>query len=552
MIFNILVFSYLILLVVSNIFRILSLDNIPGINGDEAWIGWKACRFWAGEAFDFKAFSGNISNPFYLLPVVALHGWVEPSGWALRVVAAISGIITLVINYFVAKAVGGVRFALSSSLLLACAPMLIAHSRFGWEPSQVPLVAVGVLALAGMMAVRKQHCWGWLLGCTLVALAGYLVHPTTVFLLPFLGMAFLAGILKPEENWRKCLSFLVISAIGTIVLALLVFWQAPSWVQTEIAQRVLNGVFWNDGWAFLVTWVRQFTGLNTYQYLAGSWPVAVEILSNQNNFRVIWMDWLGLVIFAGAGFILLLILVNLLLSDRAFEGVRLGLILWSGFVYSSAWFWVVSGSGKVAVWFDRYGLWVVVPGLWCLAWAFVRVWDWLEVRKIGWAATLWKFGGMVVCALMLVGFWMWYFGPFLRTGGEAHISSRTAMEGEPKLLAGDYLKQRFQGKKEQELPVVLSGNWFSFWPVYYRLQGKEKRMYPHIWLQNEPDGTPKVPDDFWERVGTRDVVLVEFVDGVQWRTWEKYFGGWEVQEEKTFYDQGKRPVLVVKFLERPR
>ena len=76
----------LVILSISIFLRIFALDNIPGISGDEAWYGILALEILAGEvAIDLHTPSGNLLNPFYILPVMATHFFFEPSYLLLRI-----------------------------------------------------------------------------------------------------------------------------------------------------------------------------------------------------------------------------------------------------------------------------------------------------------------------------------------------------------------------------------------------------------------------------------------------------------------------------------
>ncbi|MCS7008750.1 MAG: hypothetical protein N2035_09445 [Chthoniobacterales bacterium] len=92
-------------------FRFWELDTIPRINGDEAWIGWKANRFLAGEGLDFQSNSAILSNPFFLMPSIVVHGLLPPGGTALRIVAAVSGVLALVANLLLGRWALGSVFA---------------------------------------------------------------------------------------------------------------------------------------------------------------------------------------------------------------------------------------------------------------------------------------------------------------------------------------------------------------------------------------------------------------------------------------------------------
>ena len=58
------------ILIVAIFFRFLWLETIPGLNGDEAWLGWKAARAANRMPLDWRTNSGNFTNPFFLLPLV--------------------------------------------------------------------------------------------------------------------------------------------------------------------------------------------------------------------------------------------------------------------------------------------------------------------------------------------------------------------------------------------------------------------------------------------------------------------------------------------------
>ena len=147
---------------VAVVFRFVWLDTVPGLNGDEAWLGWKAYRAAHGMDLEWRTNSGNFTNPFFLLPLVWLHSLFEPSAWVLRVTAALSGVLTLLVNFVFCRRFFDERVAIASSVLLAVVPMSIAYSRFGWEPSQIPLVAVVVVYSACALSDRGRSLYFWL------------------------------------------------------------------------------------------------------------------------------------------------------------------------------------------------------------------------------------------------------------------------------------------------------------------------------------------------------------------------------------------------------
>jgi hypothetical protein len=81
---NLLPLVVLALLLVGVFFRLWKLGTIPGVNGDEAWLGWKAFEFARNGKLDWITNSGNLTSPFYILPLAALHKIFTPSVELLR------------------------------------------------------------------------------------------------------------------------------------------------------------------------------------------------------------------------------------------------------------------------------------------------------------------------------------------------------------------------------------------------------------------------------------------------------------------------------------
>ena len=86
-------FDWARLLLVGNVAALLAtafalcawhLDNIPGLNGDEAWSGVQAMRLVNGQSISWRTPTGNPVNLFYLGPLAALHLFAGPSVAVLR------------------------------------------------------------------------------------------------------------------------------------------------------------------------------------------------------------------------------------------------------------------------------------------------------------------------------------------------------------------------------------------------------------------------------------------------------------------------------------
>ncbi len=136
--------------------RVWHLGTVPGLNGDEAWLGVQAAHLAAGEPVVWRTPTGNPINPFLLWPVAALHLVFGPSVVVLRVVALVSGLAALGVNWWLCRRVLDRNTALVSTALLAVMPITIAYSRFAWDASQTLLATVLVLYLA-LSTVERSH-----------------------------------------------------------------------------------------------------------------------------------------------------------------------------------------------------------------------------------------------------------------------------------------------------------------------------------------------------------------------------------------------------------
>jgi hypothetical protein len=130
------VLAGLAVLAVSLTFRLLWLDRLPGINGDEAWYGVQVQRCLEGMTWSGRTPTGLPINPLLFLTEWLLLQICEPSFWVLRLPIAMWSAAGLGLTYVFYRWVYGER---SESLFLvcltACLPGHLAHSRFCWDGS---------------------------------------------------------------------------------------------------------------------------------------------------------------------------------------------------------------------------------------------------------------------------------------------------------------------------------------------------------------------------------------------------------------------------------
>lgn len=181
--------------------RVLWLDCLPGINGDEPWVAIQAYRFSHGLPATIHINPGDRPQfspclwPIHLL--FALTGSTD--FWYLRVPTVLaSAIACLTVWRAWGKLLGNA--APWVALLLWALPVEIMFSRFGWDPSLMSMCVA--LAVA---AVLRGNPFG--IAASIVF--GLMNHPFFAVTLPCLGLLWLAD---RRPAWLK-------PAIGLAILA---------------------------------------------------------------------------------------------------------------------------------------------------------------------------------------------------------------------------------------------------------------------------------------------------------------------------------------------
>lgn len=529
-------------------FRFWKIDSIPGINGDEAWLGWKAFQVAQGAKLDWMTFSGNLTDPFYILPLIGLHKIFLPSGFLLRSVALISGLLVLPVNFLLCRWVYGKESAWGTTLLLAVLPVNIVYSRFGWEPSQSVLFTLPPLYLALLIGGEKIRP---LLGVLLFAfslLAAFLVHPTNFFLAAFGVIALAVMVVHPESSLRRFLFCVGLLTLGLTVLGLLAILKSPAGVHDEILGRIHRFGWMHDVDRFVIVVIRFFNGLNSLAFIPGSWKESASILEMDKELWVGWPDWLGIAL----GLVSLIVIVwsisfatsqcTRLSSDLGHK--RSDLILLLGFIGSLVLFDILNGPAKMAVCFDRYGLWMVPPGVLLITRAAVLLREAMPSMK-----SAIRVGGVGICILFLTESWLGYFQYAVLTGGNSGMDARIGRE-DLKLEAARLLVK--EGKLSGvKCPVLISSDWFVYWPILYFLRQKSGwEKWESVREDIYPRTFPVAPFG-WnvaEAVSQRRVVFAEYSGSSAWSIWNSLIRNSGVAyETREFQDIIGRPVLKVRY-----
>ena len=228
--------------------RCWHLGNIPGLNGDEAWYGVQAATVARGGDIAWLTPTGNPINPFFLMPLVALHYYFGPSIVLLRSVALVSGLAALIVNYVLCRRAFDERTAVISTLFLAILPIDVAYSRFAWDASQSLLATLLVVYLP-LIRLRENDGRLAIGGWAIVACAAAIyVHPTNVFAAMFLVVPV---IYVRRQRLAETLRHARVPAKPWVFAALVLLLAAVASLAWQVGPMALRGCTAPRNWACL-------------------------------------------------------------------------------------------------------------------------------------------------------------------------------------------------------------------------------------------------------------------------------------------------------------
>jgi MYXO-CTERM domain-containing protein len=428
------------LLWVSVAMRWTELDYLPGINGDEAWYGVQVERILQGMPIPWRTPTGNFLNPFYLLPLLGVHCFLGPSGFALRCVAAFSGTLLLIANYWLCQKSLGRTTAWISTIVLAILPINIAYSRFGWDASQSVLATLLVVYCSLMAVEQNQRRWRWTIAGGVALAAAIVVHPTNVFAAVFPVAALMFRYKDPfvrSAAKRSSRSFIALLT-ASVTLSLLC-------LPTAFKYRLTAS---QEALAFLIQLGRLFSGATVYRYISGA--VAADPPGTLPGFDSIDRSdvfaWL----------LVALAMYGLWRWRRRWTATDVVLCAATGLMVIG--FYVVAGPHAIAPHFERYAMCLVGPIALVIsrgaAWWLTLAHDRLHCGKLAAACISW---------LIVANSYANYFGHLHRTGGDSHAAFRTSAT-EPK---ADALAYVLQHRVDHGSQTIATQEWWNYWPLVY-------------------------------------------------------------------------------------
>ncbi len=251
-----------VILLVAAALRVPGLTSAPpGLNQDEAANAWNAwCLLKTGHdaygvtwpIFYMRALGENrcTSYMYLVVPFQALGGL---NVWTTRLPAAVGGVVTVLLVYWIASRLSDRVTGLAAAALLALNPWHIQLSRLGLEASIVPLqVAAGLAAVLWARLppgdAQRPTVWWKALAAGLIAGAACYGYPAARLFLPLL----LAGLVLVTAAawWRLARTRRGALAVGAFGLGFAVTFGPLLYQHIAhpelIGRRAMIGAIWED------------------------------------------------------------------------------------------------------------------------------------------------------------------------------------------------------------------------------------------------------------------------------------------------------------------
>ena len=413
----------------SLLLRIIWLENIPGINADEAWYGIIALNIISGDYSQLVTPSGNLLNPFYILPVIILHFLFAPSFLLLRVTSLLSGILLIIFTYFAIKDLQNKKMALVVAIFIATLPLNIAYSRFGWDTSQTVLISCVVI-----YALLKSN---WIL-LVFSTLAAVMIHPTNIGLFIFsLLFIFISKLSEAQySKEKKVLSILFSSIVLLIFTAIIYISPLSNWLPsiTAVISRMVNIQEMGN---FLLNFSRLITGGVVYEYITG-------VKSSLYTSAIDTMFTIGLVF----------MMAFLIFKSYKVNNVKIFSFSCSFVLMLGIWY-VSFSSFPLQPGSERYSLFLLYPFVLCVGYFLQMVSEYIHYRKL-------IIGSLIIGNLIMMGFVKNYFIQIYDTGGESQLTFRTNYI-EPKKMVFNKVNE----EKSKDKVSVIASQWWNAQPLMY-------------------------------------------------------------------------------------
>lgn len=232
------------IVLLAGVLRFVGLEYLPGgVHGDETEFGM----------YVLSVLRGNGPNPFgtIFLGDPALFAYVEAPFVAvfgqtvlgLRVLAALTGTLTVLACYLFTRGLFGIRVALMASAMLAVAAVHIHFSRLGLNVPQIPLFTMVSFSLLWRGYRTGRGVWYLLAG--MVAGGAVYFHFSGRLLAPMLGAFMLYLLVRSRRiTWAWAQSTALVALGAMMTMAPIVVHSLGQWYR--FAEHVGGRLIWNQ------------------------------------------------------------------------------------------------------------------------------------------------------------------------------------------------------------------------------------------------------------------------------------------------------------------
>lgn len=419
--------------------RLIWLDRLPGIDGDEAWYGVLGQQWAAGDFVYWRTPTGNYPGPIQIA-ADAIGQWIAPGQFiVLRIAPLLSSLAAMAMAWRIGRRHFDGATARLALLIMAVLPGNVAFARFGWDPSHSAMIVLGGVALAldrrlvAIIAIYALALW---------------THPTNLFCAPLLLLSFVAAERAGgERRWLSPRIALLALAMAGLAATMVVSATAQAGQFFDPGQALLRLISPSEWFATAILLGRLIVGEPFFAHLAGASYGALMPLVTAT----------GIAGFGGLLFVTATTLRGEGLTKRG------GLLL--GWLAMVAAFVAVAGSGALNPPTERYVFGLIAPTAIAMAIVLRRLIANSAAREVAIGTTL---GATLLTATIVL-----YLVPLASRDRPASlylgVNGLRTGPVEPKEAAARWLIA--EAKRSGPLQLIAD-DWWLYWPMRYRLAGK--------------------------------------------------------------------------------
>ena len=284
---------------VGGLLRLLWLNELPqGMFRDEARHGGLAQLIIARQYMVYSPFANLPAGYFYLaaLPI----SWFGPSAFAIRISAALIGVVTIPVAYWALHLWWGQRTALLTSVVLSTLLWHVGMSRIGFPASAGPLLTLLAIGMLWRALALPHSRWALMYAIGAGVATGAMMHgyhSSRLMPLVVLGMI-VAAWYQHQWRWRSRALMIALWGLVALLVAAPMLWYAisePYNYMKRIDSTSLSALALREGVPFGVAIVRNLVAYLGALFVAGD-----------DNARHFYMGMPQLTIVEGSAFVVAL------------------------------------------------------------------------------------------------------------------------------------------------------------------------------------------------------------------------------------------------------